>query len=69
MVNCYADVPLDSVQQDKIVSIVYAVLIKLVDEGLINKDIKLKVLHGGEMEIGLDKKSVQKMIKGRENFL
>ncbi|MDE5779938.1 MAG: hypothetical protein K2I03_00435 [Lachnospiraceae bacterium] len=50
-------------------SIVYAVLIKLVDEGVINKDIKLKVLHGGEMEIGLDKKSVQKMIKGRENFL
>ncbi|MBD5135681.1 MAG: hypothetical protein HDT39_06940 [Lachnospiraceae bacterium] len=64
-----ADVPLDSVQQDKIVSIVYAVLIKLVDEGVINKDIKLKVFHGGEMEIGLDKKSVQKMIKGRENFL
>lgn len=62
------DVPLDSGQQDKIVPIVYTVLIKLIDDGTIYKDIKLKVFHHDEQEIGLEKRAIQKIIKGREKF-
>lgn len=63
-----ADVPLDSTQQDKIVQVVYAVLIELIDNNVIHKDIKLKVLYHDEIEIGLEKKSIKKIIKGRENY-
>lgn len=62
------DVPLDSTQQEKLVPIIYAVLIKLLDDGIIRNDIKLKVFYHDEKEIGLEKRAVQKMIKSSEKI-
>lgn len=63
-----SDIPFDSTQQDKIVSVVYSVLVRLIDEGIIYSDIKVKVFHHDDKEIGLEKKAVQKLILGRQNF-
>ena len=63
-----SDIPFDSAQQDKIVPVVYKVLVRLLDEGIIYNDIKIKVFHHDDKEIGLEKKAVQKMILGKQNF-
>lgn len=62
------DIPLDSTQQDKLVSIVYRILVKLLDNGVLHKDIKLKVFYHEEQVIGLDKRAIQKIVAGKQNF-
>lgn len=63
-----SEVPLDSAQQEKLVSIIYRILVRLIDDRIINENMRLKVFHHNEMEIGLEKKNIQKIIFGRKQF-
>lgn len=64
-----SDIPLDSTQQDKLVSIIYGILVRLIDDGMISENMSVKVYYHDEVETSLEKKEIQKIIFGRKQFL
>lgn len=61
------NVPLDNSQQDKIIPLIYEILVELIESETIQSGIKVKVFFHNEYEI-TPNKSIKKIIQGKEDF-